>query len=105
MSATSLLPGQDKPALHSLREHPVLWFLVGLGCLRLDLLKFVNPRSSRLPSLSTHHASRNGQFEIGAMCFVLGPQVFFPCMFREVGALLGEPLRKFYDPTGGLVHS
>ena len=29
------------------REHPVWWFPVGLGWLRLDFLKFVNRRSSR----------------------------------------------------------
>ena len=45
-SATTLVPGQDKqPQLHRLREHPDLWFLVGLGCLRLDSRNFVKRKS------------------------------------------------------------
>ena len=45
-----LLPGcyQDRtthPHLAPRQGHPVLWFLVGLGCLRLEFVKFVNRRS------------------------------------------------------------
>src|SRR5467141_1366213 len=38
------------------REHPVWWFPVGLGCLRLDFLKFVNRRSAahKAPTAETH---------------------------------------------------
>ena len=40
------------------RQHPLLWFLVALGCLRLDLLKFVNRRSF-LSSTVTCFAKRS----------------------------------------------
>ena len=44
--ATSLLPGWDKPAPQQQPcQYPVLWFLVGLGGLRLEFRKFVNRRS------------------------------------------------------------
>ncbi|TKS64352.1 MAG: hypothetical protein EWM73_00564 [Nitrospira sp.] len=36
----------NHPHLPPCQEHPGLWFLVGLGCLRLGYLKFVNRRSS-----------------------------------------------------------
>ncbi len=41
------------------RDHPVLLFLVGLGCLRLDCVKFVNRRSTR--SCSGHGFGRDYQ--------------------------------------------
>ena len=34
-----------QPHLEQCQQHPVVWLLVGLGCLRLDLLNFVNRRS------------------------------------------------------------
>ena len=45
-SATSLLPGQDKLAPSAPTwGKPRLWFLVGLGCLRLESRQFLNRRS------------------------------------------------------------
>jgi hypothetical protein len=38
----------NQPHLPPFQAHPGLWFLVGLGCLRLDSLNFVNRRSFRL---------------------------------------------------------
>jgi hypothetical protein len=40
------------------REHPVWWFPVGLGWLRLDFLKFVNRRSSRSGNLKLEGSQR-----------------------------------------------
>jgi hypothetical protein len=35
----------NQPHQAPFREHPGLWFLVGLGCLRLGYRKFLNRRS------------------------------------------------------------
>src|SRR4029077_3868977 len=40
------------------REHPVWWFPVGLGWLRLDFLKFVNRRSRRSGNLKLEGSQR-----------------------------------------------
>jgi len=35
----------NQPHLAPCQEHPLLWFFVGFGCLRLDSRNFVNRRS------------------------------------------------------------
>jgi hypothetical protein len=70
LSCLHLLPRcyQDRtnqPHLPPCQEHPGLWFLVGLGCLRLGYLKFVNRRSlSR--SLGTMAAEETSLYSRGA---------------------------------------
>src|SRR5262249_38406917 len=67
-SATSLLPRQDKSAPYSsISQGPALLFLVGLGCVRLACLKFVNRRSfSRLPCAVTERSLPTNSYPLTA---------------------------------------
>jgi hypothetical protein len=49
----------NQPHLPPFQAHPGLWFLVGLGCLRLGYLDFVNRRSPVHPPRETYQATRS----------------------------------------------
>ena len=92
---TSVLPGQDKPVPSGpFREHHVLWFLVGVGRLRLGYLKFVSP--SKPPEQPLEFQSAEGvSTTVGSVAINRVRSFFMTFLFK--GGLTGLLLRAFNE--------